>query len=262
LRFKVYIPARYDSERLPGKPLLDIAGRPLIQHVHDQALCSGAEEIVIATDDQRVADVAEGFGATVVMTASTLASGTDRIAAASAERNEPYDLVIVNVQGDEPEIPAPVIDQVAALLEPADREMATLYEPIADSAEVFDPNVVKVVTDGRDRALYFSRAPIPWDRGNFNQADHRSPVALGAPYYRHLGIYAYRVGFLRRLGAWSQTPLERLERLEQLRALEHGAAIYTAKAVHPTGIGVDTEADLERVRQRATASGKTGRSEP
>lgn len=258
MRFKVYIPARYASERLPGKPLLDIAGRPLIQHVYDRAMSSGAEEVVLATDDDRVAEVAAGFGATVVMTASSLASGTDRIAAASAARGEPEDLVIVNVQGDEPELPGAVIDQVAALLEPADRDMATLFEPIADSGEIFDPNVVKLVTDNGGRALYFSRAPIPWDRANFNDAESRSSPVAG-PFYRHLGIYAYRVGFLQRFAALPQTPLERLERLEQLRALEHGAAIYTAAAQLPTGIGVDTEADLERVRRRALTSRQASR---
>jgi 3-deoxy-manno-octulosonate cytidylyltransferase (CMP-KDO synthetase) len=245
LSFKVYIPARYASQRLPGKALLDIAGKPLLQHVWERAVGSAAETVVIATDDERIAAAARGFGAEAVMTSPALASGSDRIAVAAELRGEAADTVIVNLQGDEPEVSGAVIDQVAGLLDDPARQMATLYEPITRLEELLDPNVVKVVTDGAGRALYFSRAPLPWDR--LAAEDRTNSLALAK---RHLGIYAYRGGCLQQFTRLPPAPLERVEALEQLRALENGIAIYTAEACSPCGIGIDTEADLERVRQR------------
>lgn len=246
MSFKVYIPARYAATRLPGKPLLEIHGKPLIQHVYERALASGAAEVVIATDDDRIAAVARGFGATACMTSPTLPSGSDRIAAAARQRGEADDQVIVNVQGDEPRMPAAVIGQVAALAAEASCDIATVCEPL-QAAQLFDPNVVKVVRDQGQRALYFSRAPIPWSRDEFAHGQHATThLAL---YRRHVGIYAYRVGFLQRFVASPPGELERIESLEQLRALGFGACILAADALEPCGVGVDTPADLERLRQ-------------
>ena len=246
MSFKVYIPARYAATRLPGKPLLEIHGKPLIQHVYERALASGAAEVVIATDDERIAAVARGFGATACMTSADLASGSDRIAAAARARGEPEGQVIVNVQGDEPRMPAAVIGQVAALAADRACDIATVCEPL-EAAQLFDPNVVKVVRDNAQRALYFSRAPIPWSRDEFAGGQHTT--AHLALYRRHVGIYAYRVGFLARFVAAPQGELERIESLEQLRALGFGARIIAADALEACGVGVDTPADLERLRQ-------------
>lgn len=245
MSFKVYIPARFDSSRLPGKALADLGGRPLIQHVHARAVASGAAEVVIATDDERIARVAEGFGATVCMTASTHQSGSERLAEAVRLRGEQPEAVIVNLQGDEPFMPAAVVHQVAACLE--DRpglEMASVCEPLRDVAEWRDPNAVKVVRDAEDYALYFSRAPIPWPR------DDPSTLPAGRDYRRHVGLYAYRAGFLQRFVQWPVAALEQLERLEQLRALAQGARILVPDAAAPCGVGVDTPGDLERARAR------------
>lgn len=248
MTFKVYIPARYGATRLPGKPLLDIDGKPLIQHVFERAMASGAAEVVIATDDERIATVARDFGATVCMTSPTLPSGSDRIAAAARARGEADELVIVNLQGDEPRMPAAVIRQVATLAEEVACDIATVCEPLAP-AQLFDPNVVKVVRDQQQRALYFSRATIPWSRDEF--ADGRHATAQLGRYRRHVGIYAYRVGFLARFVASPPSELEQMEGLEQLRALSCGARVVVADAVEPCGIGVDTGADLERLRRGA-----------
>jgi 3-deoxy-manno-octulosonate cytidylyltransferase (CMP-KDO synthetase) len=248
MSFKVYIPARYAATRLPGKPLLEIDGKPLIQHVYERAVASGAAEVVIATDDERIASVARAFGATACMTSADLASGSDRIAAAARARGEAADQVIVNVQGDEPRMPAAVIRQVARLALDAECDIATVCEPLADE-QLFDTNVVKVVRDDSQRALYFSRATIPWSRDEFAQGgQHTAQLAL---YRRHVGIYAYRVGFLARFVASPASALERLESLEQLRALGFGARIIAADALEACGIGVDTPADLERLRRGA-----------
>lgn len=244
MKFKVYIPARYAATRLPGKPLLEIRGWPLIRHVYERACQSGAEEVVIATDDGRIADVAIGFGAIVCMTAVELPSGTDRIADAARQRGEEAATIIVNVQGDEPQMPAAVIRQVAQGVADAACDIATVCEPLV-SAEVFDANVVKVVRDNAGRALYFSRASIPWHRDAFAAGD-------GVPelenYRRHVGVYGYRMDFLERFVAMPVGLLERLEALEQLRALANGAVIKVPDAIEACGIGVDTPADLERVR--------------
>lgn len=246
MRFKVYIPARYGATRLPGKPLADIAGRPLIQHVYDRALASGAEEVVIATDDERIARVARGFGASVALTDSALPSGSDRIADAARARGEPDDLVIVNLQGDEPRMPAAVIRQVAELAQSPACDIATVCEPLA-AEQLFDPNVVKVVRDDADRALYFSRATIPWSRDEFASGARAS--AHLEVYRRHVGLYAYRVGFLARFVAAPPAMLERIESLEQLRALCFGARILAPDAREACGTGVDTPADLEHLRK-------------
>lgn len=245
MNFKVYIPARYAATRLPGKPLLEFDGKPLIQHVFERAQASGAAEVVIATDDERIARVARDFGASVCMTSPALPSGTDRIAAAAQARGEAHDLVIVNVQGDEPRMPAAVIRQVAMLAQDTTCDIATICEPLAQ-AQLFDTNVVKVVRDQQQRALYFSRATIPWNRDEF--AGGTQTTTQLALYRRHVGIYAYRVSFLARFVASPAGELEQIESLEQLRALGFGARVMVADALEPCGVGVDTPADLARLR--------------
>ncbi len=247
-RFRVIIPARYASTRLPGKPLLEIAGRPMLQHVWERARASGADEVVIATDDERIRRAAEGFGARVIMTAASHRSGTDRLAEAVEQLGCAAGDVIVNVQGDEPQMPPENVAQVAANLERhGDAGVATLCEPIRTAEELFNPNVVKVVFDHAGYALYFSRAPIPWERDAFAAAPEALPE--GAGHYRHLGIYAYRAGFLREYVAWPGCALEHSEALEQLRVLWQGRRIHVAEAHMRPPAGVDTEADLERVRR-------------
>ncbi len=245
--FKIVIPARYASTRLPGKPLLDIAGKPMIEHVYDRANESHASEVIIATDDQRIEKVAKDFGATVCMTRSDHASGTDRLAeVASLMRFEEED-IIINVQGDEPCLPASLINQVAddMLLHPG-ADIATLYRSIDQEKHVFDPNVVKVIMDVQGYALYFSRAPIPWMRDHFNQ---QSTLPPELPHYRHLGLYGYRASFLKHYTDLSPCVLEQEESLEQLRALYHGKKIHLTAAKVDPGHGVDTQQDLDDVRQ-------------
>ena len=244
--FRVVIPARYASARLPGKALLAIRGKPMLQWVYERAGASGAQEVLIATDDQLIVSAAHSFGAEAVMTAPTHASGTDRIAEVAGTRRWPEADIVVNVQGDEPLIPPALIAQVAQLLGSHPRAaLATLATPMLSIEEFMDPNAVKVVTDTQGRALYFSRAPIPWNRdaapgGLASQRDF-----TGAR--RHVGIYAYRVGALLSLAALAPTALERCERLEQLRALEKGFEIRVADAVQQPGPDVNTAEDLERV---------------
>jgi 3-deoxy-manno-octulosonate cytidylyltransferase (CMP-KDO synthetase) len=249
--FTVVIPARYASTRLPGKPLLDIAGRPMVRHVWERATRSSAARVVIATDDERIRTAAEAFGAEVCMTAATHPSGTDRLQEAVAALGLPGEAIVVNVQGDEPLIPPEVIDQVAAnLSRAADCGMATLCEAL-DSVEAFlDPNIVKLVRDDRSRAIYFSRAPIPWPRDAF--AADRTRLPEGFRPLRHIGIYAYRVEFLHRFVGWPLGVLEGLESLEQLRALEHGVGIHADHACAAIPGGVDTPADLVRVNALLT----------
>ncbi|MEQ8493369.1 MAG: 3-deoxy-manno-octulosonate cytidylyltransferase [Gammaproteobacteria bacterium] len=246
MSFHVYIPARYGATRLPGKPLLEFAGKPLVQHVWERATASGAASVVIATDDERIATAARAFGAEVEMTDPALPSGTDRIAAACHARGLDANDIVVNVQGDEPHMPAAVIDQVARTVAQGGCDMATVCEPLT-AAQVFDANVVKVVRDDTARALYFSRAPIPWDRAHFGSGRE---VAVLAAYRRHVGIYGYRAGFLARFVTLPPATLEQLEALEQLRALVAGAVIRVPDALAPCGRGVDTPADLERLRMR------------
>lgn len=247
MSFTVLIPARYGATRLPGKPLADLGGQPLIRHVYQRALDSGADAVAIATDDARIRAVAEAFGARVVMTAASHASGTDRLAEAAATLGLADETVIVNLQGDEPGMPGAVVRQVAEALD-ADpgAHMATACAPLADAGELFDPAVVKVVRGAGGAALYFSRAPVPWDRDAFPDAP--APLLVQDAYRRHLGLYAYRAGFLRRFAALEPCALETIERLEQLRALYHGARILVLDACARVGPGIDTAADLEAAR--------------
>ena len=243
--FRIVIPARFDSSRLPGKALLPLAGKPMLQWVHERARSSHAAEVLVATDDERIASAARGFGAEVAMTARTHVSGTDRIAEVAAARGWQDGDIVVNVQGDEPLIPPVIIDQVAALLEAHARaDIATLASRLENVADLNDPNQVKVACDGTGRALYFSRAPIPWNR---DAAASLTPASL-----RHIGIYAYRVGALRRLAALPPGRLEQIEKLEQLRALENGMEIRVALAAERPLADVNTAADLERAERALT----------
>ena len=241
----VVIPARFGSTRLPGKVLMPIAGRPMVQHAWERASKSGVGKVVLATDDERVARAARGFGAAVLMTDTRHRSGTERVAEAAALLALDGDEVVVNLQADEPLVPPALIAQVAEdlLAHPAAR-IATLCEPITRGADVFDPAAVKVVTDREGYALYFSRAAIPWYRGHFESGE----LPRGAAMSRHIGLYAYRVGYLRTYASQERPGIERAEALEQLRALFHGARIHVAEAKESPGPGVDTATDLERVR--------------
>jgi 3-deoxy-manno-octulosonate cytidylyltransferase (CMP-KDO synthetase) len=257
MSFKVVIPARYASTRLPAKPLLAIGDRPMIQWVIEAATKSRADEVLVATDDSRVAEVSISPRAPhsniAVMTRADHLSGTDRIAEVATQRGWSPRTIVVNVQGDEPQLPAVLIDQVAALLEQNESaDLATLSTPIQTLQEFVDPNVVKVVTGARDLALYFSRAPIPWHRDGASAGLMSQTSILGAQ--RHLGIYAYRVDALLRLTALPPSNLEMIEKLEQLRALQAGMKIAVGRAATPTGIGVDTEHDLARVRAVLTVT--------
>jgi len=245
--FVVAIPARYGSQRLPGKPLLPIAGLPMIVHVTRRALAAGASEVVVATDDLRIHAALIGAGVTVVMTRADHASGSDRLAEVVSLRGWHDATIVVNLQGDEPLAPASGIRRVARALADSGAPMATLATPIISSDELFDPNCVKVVRDYRGHALYFSRAPMPWARDAF--AGDRKHLPDAVPFLRHIGIYAYRAAFLKTLAALPRSPLEKAESLEQLRALEHGHAIAVATAPEPFPAGVDTAEDLIRVQR-------------
>lgn len=243
--YHIVIPARFASERLPGKVLLDLAGQPMLQHVWQRANASSAESVVIATDDERIVEAARSFGAQVVLTRSDHQSGSDRIAECAVLLGWPDDHLVVNLQGDEPLMPAACLDQVAALLnQRADCVVASLYWPISEAEEVQNPNAVKVVTDSEDCALYFSRSPIPYAR---NFSDIEAAIAAGIEWKRHLGLYAYRLAALRRFTDCAPTPLEKAERLEQLRIMEQGGRIAMARACKFIPAGIDTADDLERV---------------
>lgn len=246
--FKVVIPARYASTRLPGKPLRLIDGRPMLQHVYARALQSGAEAVIIATDDPRIQRAARDFPASVCMTSPEHTSGTDRLGEVVETMRWSDDEIIVNVQGDEPLIPPTIISQVAAdLAGNADAAVATLAHAITSSAEGHDPNVVKVVRDRSGHALYFSRAAIPFCR--------EGQDAAAGGMLRHIGLYAYRAGFLRHYSRLETAPLERVEKLEQLRVLWHGKKIYVGIATQMPGPGVDTEADLALVERLIKSPG-------
>lgn len=248
MSFYVVIPARYASTRLPAKPLKEIAGKPMIQHVYARACESEAAKVVIATDDARIETVARGFGATVCMTSTAHSSGTDRLQEVAAQLALAPGDIIVNVQGDEPLIPPAVINQVAKnLAANTFASVATLSEPIHNLEDFRNPNIVKVVADQRGNALYFSRAPIPWPRDYFAQANV-SALPADFPAQRHIGIYAYRVALLDRFITWPQATLEKIESLEQLRVLANGEAIHIAEACAQVPGGVDTEADLLRIK--------------
>lgn len=244
--FSIVIPARYASTRLPAKPLRDIAGKPMIQRVHEQATRAGAKRVIVATDDRRIADTVRAFGGEVMMTRADHPSGTDRLQEVAARCGFDGNEILVNVQGDEPLIPPAVIAQVARnLAQHSDAAAATLCEPIATEADFRNPNIVKVVADTRGMALYFSRAPIPWPRDHFLAGNAGLPE--GFPARRHLGIYAYRVRELNEFVTWPMAPLEAIECLEQLRFLWQGRRIHVADACAPVPGGVDTEEDLVRV---------------
>lgn len=248
MSFKIVIPARHASSRLPGKPLLDILGKPMILRVLDRAREAGAEEVWVATDHQGIAQVVEAAGGQVILTGAEHPSGTDRLAEVATRLGWSDDTVVVNVQGDEPLIPPGLIgDAAAALAEDSEAAIATACHPLVSAEEFFNPNVVKLVLDARGRALYFSRAPIPWARDAF--AADRSVLPAGLPAYRHIGLYAYRAGFLKRYSSLAASPLEQWEALEQLRAMAHGFPIRVMVLDHAPPAGVDTAEDLERVRR-------------
>ncbi len=254
MRFRVVIPARYASSRLPGKPLADIGGRPMVLRVLDRALQAGAEAVIVATDDARVQRVVASAGHAALLTSPTHQSGTERLAEVVETLGWADDALVVNVQGDEPLIdPALIREAARQLVLHEDAVMATLAHAIHDPADFADPNVVKVVGDEAGYALYFSRAPIPWPRDAF-AAGQPMPRDLGA--LRHIGLYAYRAGFLRTYARLAPSPLERHEMLEQLRVLWHGHRISLGLAASAPAAGVDTPEDLERVRARMAADGE------
>lgn len=243
--FHVAIPARYPSTRLPGKPLRDIGGAPMIEHVHRRALESGAHTVVIATDDARIRAVCESFGARVCMTRNSHQSGTDRIAEAAEQMGWQPGEIIVNLQGDEPLMPPSLVRQVALALDRHDDAgISTLCTSISETRELFDPHVVKVVRDHAGFALYFSRAPIPWHREEFAAGPETLPP--GGVFQRHLGLYAYRGRVLSGFASLRPSMLEQAESLEQLRALSAGIRIHVGEAGTVPPPGVDTEADLIR----------------
>jgi 3-deoxy-manno-octulosonate cytidylyltransferase (CMP-KDO synthetase) len=237
IEFRIAIPARFASERLPGKPLCQIHGRAMIEWVYRAAQQAGAVEVVVATDDQRIVDEVEGFGGRACMTSSSHRSGTDRILEVARKLGWNDDCIVVNLQGDEPLMPAVNIVQVATNLVSSECEMATLHKRV-DARHAQDPNLVKLVHDRRGQALYFSRAPIPYDRGG-----------AGARYHGHIGLYAYRVGFIETFSGLEPCELEIAEALEQLRALCNGYRIHSAVARELPGPGIDTEADLREVTE-------------
>jgi len=240
--FDVIIPARFGAVRLPGKPLLDVAGKPLILRVLEAASRSRAERVIVATDDERIAECVTDYGGLVQLTSADHPSGTDRIAETVDSLSMDDDRIIINVQGDEPDMPGALVDQVAALLQDdRDLGMSTAATPIHKTAEWQDPSVVKVVSNIHGHALYFSRAPIPAGQGE----DVNTPESA----MRHIGIYGYRAGFVRQFTRWPRGALEIRERLEQLRALHHGEKIAVCEACAVPGPGVDTQTDLQRVRR-------------
>lgn len=239
--FVVVIPARYASVRLPGKPLRPIAGEPMIQHVHRLAMQSKADEVWIATDDERIEATTRGFGANVCMTSADHHSGTERLAEVCELQSWPDDLVVVNLQGDEPLLPPVLIDECAALLEDDSVGMGTLASPMETDEDLRNPNVAKIVTDQHDNALYFSRAPIPYSRD-----EHTDKLTMQTAL-RHHGIYAYRCAVLRQLIAAGPCDMEQCEKLEQLRALWLGITVRVGRASVRPGPGVDTEEDIAAV---------------
>ena len=247
MEFDVLIPARYASTRLPGKPLQDICGKPLIQWVCDCAATSAAQRVLVATDDPRVKDVVDGFGGQAYLTRGDHASGSDRVAELVQRLGLQQDRIVVNVQGDEPRMPGLLIDQVAGVLAGDDATLvSTACHKIESEDELNDPNVVKVVCDLKGRALYFSRAAIPCARDS---------VVGGVPALRHIGIYGFRAGFLGKFTSWPATELEKTEQLEQLRILENGVDIAVCEAMALPGPGIDTPADLENFRDWVSRNG-------
>lgn len=251
MAFHIVVPARYASTRLPGKPLADIFGKPMVVRVVEAAQKSSAADVCVATDDERVRAAVEAHGHRVVMTRPDHASGTDRIAEVVDAMGWRDEERVVNVQGDEPLIESALIDAVADALGKVSHgstpPMSTAAHPLTSVEDFFNPNVVKVVCDASGRAMYFSRAPMPWARDAFAARRDQLPANLGA--LRHIGIYGYRAGFLREYGRLAPSPIEGVEALEQLRVLWHGHQIRVAVFDHPPQPGVDTPEDLERVRE-------------
>ena len=257
--FRIVIPARYASTRLPAKPLADIAGKPMIVRVLERVHAAGAAGVWVATDHEGVRAAVEAAGGTVVMTRADHPSGTDRLAEVAARCGWGDDEIVVNVQGDEPLIdPAAVAAVARALAADPDAAIATAAHAIAEVGEAFNPNVVKVVCDAAGRALYFSRAPIPWARDAWTGEGGRGALPPGLPLLRHVGLYAYRVRFLRRYAGLAPSPLEQWEALEQLRALWHGFPIRVIELAEAPPAGVDTAEDLERVRAAFMAGAAAG----
>ncbi|CAI8165305.1 MAG: 3-deoxy-manno-octulosonate cytidylyltransferase [Pseudidiomarina mangrovi] len=247
MSFTVIIPARYASSRLPGKPLAMIGDKTMVQRVYERAAAAGAAEVIVATDDQRIVDAVEAFGGRAMLTAAHHQSGTERIAEVIEYLAIADDHIVVNVQGDEPFIPPEIIRQVADnLANQRLAQMATLAVPIESVDEVMSPHAVKVVTDVNGYALYFSRAPIPYERDALGQQQ----LGALADYRRHIGIYAYRAGFVWRYVEWPASPLEQIESLEQLRVLWYGERIHVAEAIKAPPAGIDTPADLMRANQQ------------
>jgi len=252
--FRLVIPARHASSRLPGKPLADICGKPMIVRVLERVCDAGAGDVWVATDHADVAQAVRDAGGQALMTRDDHATGTDRLAEVVSQLDWPDDTIVVNVQGDEPLIDPALVRAVAeALAGDPEAAIATAAHPIDSAEEMFNPNVVKVVTDAAGRAMYFSRAPIPWARDAFAASRQSVPDAL--PVLRHIGIYAYRAGFLRRYASLTPAPIEQWEALEQLRAMWHGERIHVRVVDHPPAAGVDTPEDLARVRRMFDPSG-------
>ncbi|POY44930.1 3-deoxy-manno-octulosonate cytidylyltransferase [Avibacterium gallinarum] len=249
-KFTVIIPARFASSRLPGKPLADIAGKPMIAHVWQKAQESGASRVVVATDNQAVAQAVQAFGGEVCMTSEHHNSGTERLAEVVEKLALADDEIVVNIQGDEPLIPPVIVQQVADNLAKNGVKMATLAVPLNDAEELFNPNVVKAVADKSGNVLYFSRAPIPWNRDQFAglSDEQKTQLVLQSQYLRHIGIYAYRAGFIKQYVQWQPSALENIESLEQLRVLWYGEKIHIDLAKEVPAVGVDTPEDLEKVR--------------
>ncbi|UTW46979.1 3-deoxy-manno-octulosonate cytidylyltransferase [Bacterioplanoides sp. SCSIO 12839] len=246
--YKIVIPARYASSRLPGKPLIELAGKTMIQHVYERAVETGIQDIVIATDNERIQREAESFGAEVVMTSPDHENGTERIAEVAKIKGWGDDVVIVNLQGDEPLIPQELIEKTAAsLINYPDAGMSSVCTPLSGNHDAFDPNVVKVVLDKDQFAMYFSRASIPWDRDGYKNGTDEMTAKM--PVYRHIGMYGYRVSFLRQYQNMEVCALETTEALEQLRALWYGVKIHMSIIDEPPGHGIDTPEDVERVEQ-------------
>ncbi len=252
--FKVVVPARYASTRLPAKPLLDLGGKPMVVRVAERAAQSGAEEIWVATDHADVRAAAEAHGLSVLLTRADHPSGTDRLAEVAALRGWSDDTIVVNVQGDEPLIDPALIACTARRLADSAADIATVAHPLADAADFFNPNIVKVACTAAGDALYFSRAPIPYARDHFAREGGGETLPAGLPALRHVGLYAYRVRFLRAYAGLAPSPLESFEALEQLRALWHGYRISVLLTDHQPAPGVDTPGDAERMRRHFTLS--------
>lgn len=258
LAFKVVIPARYASTRLPAKPLLDLGGKPMVVRVAERARLSGAEEVWVATDNHEVWAAAEAHEVAALMTRGDHATGTDRLAEVVVQRGWPGDAIVVNVQGDEPLIEPEVIVQTARQLATSGADIATVAHPIVDAADFFNPNVVKVVCRADGDAAYFSRAPIPYARDHFAREGGGETLPANFPAYRHVGLYAYRASFLKAFAGLTAAPAEQFEALEQLRALWHGYRISVALVDAAPATGVDTPEDAEQMRKLFDRTGNNG----